>query len=186
MKYYITIILTVLLILSTSESFAKGPYNKDKSDLNIGIGIGSSLVGDATLPPITASYEIGFPWKTNDFTKKVSLGGYAGFAMTETDWLWGTWSYTHVIIGARGSYHFYSEDDIDAYGGLMIGYNIVSSSVEYKHGYSHLPSYQSASGSGLTYSAFVGGRYYFSDSFGAYSELGYGIAYLSVGITLKM
>lgn len=179
------IALVVLLILSTSESFSKGPFTKESSDLNLGIGLGSTLGGDATIPPITASYEVAFPWKTNEFTENISLGGYAGFAKTEYDWYWGTWSYTHIIIGARGSYHFYNEGDIDAYGGLMIGYNILTSSWESKTGYDDY-LHSSADAGGITYSGYVGARYFFSPGFGAYAELGYGIAYLSVGVTLKL
>jgi hypothetical protein len=184
MKHFV-FVLVALLFLSTVQSFSKGPYTKERSDLNIGIGLGSTLYGTSTLPPITASYEFGFPGKPNNFTDKVSIGPYAGIAMAEDDWYWGTWTYTHIIIGARGSYHFYNEDNIDAYGGLMIGYNIVSSKYESKHGYDD-SDHSSDAGSGLTYSLYVGGRYYFSPGFGVYAELGYGIAYLSLGVTLKM
>jgi len=145
---YIILALAALMILSTSESFSKGPFSLNKADLNLGIGLGSTLGGDEVLPPISASYEVGFPWKTNEFTEKVSLGGYVGFAQTEYDWYWGTWSYTHIIVGARGSYHFYNEDNIDAYGGLMIGYDILSSSYKSKIGYEDY-NYSDADGSGL-------------------------------------
>lgn len=183
MKYFITI-LFALLILSSTESFSKGPYSKDRSDLNIGIGIGSTLYGDETIPPISASYEIGFPGQPNEITDKISVGGYVGFARTEYDWWWGTWAYTHVIVGAKGSYHFYNEGDIDAYAGLIIGYQVLSSSYTSKAGYEDYEPVSSENG-GLTYSGFVGARYYFSPTFGVFGELGYGISYLNIGITMK-
>ncbi|ROL60907.1 hypothetical protein D9V86_08500 [Bacteroidetes/Chlorobi group bacterium ChocPot_Mid] len=187
MKYYITLtLLLITLLLSTSsELLSAGPYSKDRADLNIGIGLGSTLYGDETIPPISASYEVGFPGKPNEYTDKISLGGYVGFARTEYDWWWGTWSYTHVIIGAKGSYHFYNEGDIDAYGGLIIGYEILSESYTSKTGYEDYKPVSSANG-GLTYSGFVGARYYFSPSFGVFGELGYGISYLTLGVTFKM
>ena len=184
MKYF-TFTLIMLFIFATSESYAKGPFNLNKSDLNIGIGLGSHVYGNtSTIPPISASYEVGFPWKINDITKNISLGGYLGYAMSESDWSWGTYTYTEIIIGARGSYHFYNEDNIDAYGGLMIGYDIFSSSYKSKTGYADY-NWSDNGSSGLTYSAYLGGRYFFSESFGAFAELGYGIAYLNLGITMK-
>lgn len=173
--------LTIIIffaIFAASTLVAEGPYNQNNSDLNIGIGLGSTLVGSMTIPPISASYEVGI-------TDKISAGGYLGFAATEDKWGWGsddwTWKYTNIIIGARGSYHFYNEDKIDAYGGLMLGYNIVSVTTPSAY---HGGSY-SASGSEFVYSIHGGGKYYFSDSFGAFAELGYGVTYFTLGVTFK-
>lgn len=163
--------LIVLFFASVTLS-AKGIYNEGDNDLNAGIGLGSTLVGSLTLPPIAASYEIGF-------TPEISGGGYLGFAMSEDSWSSYTWKYTHIIIGARGSYHFYNTNNMDIYAGLMVGYNVVSVDSPGDYNYS-------AASSGITYSAFVGAKYYFSDTFGAFAELGYGVAYLSLGVTLKL
>ncbi len=61
----------------------------------------------------------------------------------------------------------------------MLGYNIASASWDGAGS-------PSVSAGGATYSVFVGGRYHFSEKFGAYAELGYGIAYLQFGVTVKM
>ena len=37
-----------------------------------------------------------------------------------------------------------------------------------------------------TYISFVGARYYFSDSFGVYAELGYLLNFLNMGVTFKI
>jgi hypothetical protein len=37
----------------------------------------------------------------------------------------------------------------------------------------------------VAYSLFAGARYFLSDNFGVMAELGYGIAYLSLGASLK-
>ncbi|MDA3843994.1 MAG: hypothetical protein PF588_06475 [Candidatus Kapabacteria bacterium] len=156
MKSFI-LLLAALLIFSTSDSIAKkkgaksGPYNMEQADLNIGLGLGgSAFAGDMTIPPISASYEVGF-------TDKISGGGFLAYAGSEYKYSWGTWSYTNIIIGARASYHFYSKDKIDAYGGLMIGYNIVSSSWEANSGYSDY-NQGDASSSALIYSIIGGAR----------------------------
>lgn len=174
MKRINAIVLTVALFFVAMTADAK-VYENGKSYLNAGIGLGSTLVGDITLPPISASYEMGF-------TDKISAGGFVGFALSEEDYSFGTYSYSHIIIGGRGSYHFYNEKDMEAYAGAMVGYNIVSASYESKSGYT---ASGSASGSDLTYSVYLGGRYMFTEMLGVYGEFGYGVSYLNVGITAK-
>lgn len=183
MKKALLIALAVILTGSMTL-MAEGPFSKDHGMLNAGLGIGSTLTGDATLPPVTVSYEVGWPADSPDFFKKMSIGGLVGLSLTEYDYFYGTFNYTHIIVGARGSYHFYNKDKFDAYGGVMLGYNIISSSYESKSGYDDY-DYAAAS-SGITYSAFLGARYFFTDKFGAFAELGYGIAYLNFGLTMKM
>lgn len=170
MKNYL--VLCLVIVFASMSLSAEGPYKKGSNDINAGIGFGSTLVGSITLPPINASYEIGI-------TDDISAGGYFGFAMSEEGWSGYTWKYTHIIIGARGSYHFYNEDNMDLYGGLMLGYNVVSVDSPGDYAYD-------AASSGITYSAFLGGRYYFSENLGAFAELGYGVAYISLGITFKL
>ena len=45
--------------------------------------------------------------------------------------------------------------------------------------------YFNASSSGLSIAWFAGARYYFSDNFAVMAEIGYGVAYLNLGIALK-
>lgn len=173
-----------LFLISNITLLAEDTFNKDKSNLNVGVGFGSALWGDPVLPPISASYEIGWPSDSTEVLQKASIGGYVGFSMTESEYSWGIYSYTHIIVGARGSYHFYNTDNLDLYAGGMIGYNIVSSSYESKSsGYTRSSS---AHGSEFSYAFFAGGRYYFTDTFGAFAELGYGVAYLNFGLTVKL
>jgi hypothetical protein len=44
----------------------------------------------------------------------------------------------------------------------------------------------SYSAGGLIYGGFIGARYYFRDSFGVMGEAGYGLTYLTLGISLKL
>ena len=60
----------------------------------------------------------------------------------------------------------------------MLGYNIVSAKV------TGLGA--AASSSGLAYSGFVGGRYYFSEKLAAFAEIGYGISVLTFGVSFKL
>jgi hypothetical protein len=64
----------------------------------------------------------------------------------------------------------------------MLGYNIVSAK---EYGTGQWSSFSSEA-SGLAFSWFLGGRYYFSEKFAGLLELGFGIAYLNIGIALKL
>ena len=66
---------------------------------------------------------------------------------------------------------------------MMLGYNIVNSKA-----IGNLPIYYdySVNASSFVWSIYVGGRYYFTDSFAAMLELGYGIAWLNIGVAFKL
>jgi hypothetical protein len=92
-----------------------------------------------------------------------------------------------MIIGARGAYHFPLDNDkLDLYLGAMISYNIVT----FKYTNTD-PYYYNFYSSGWSYPSFVGFsgyggiRYYLSDNFGLNAELGYGVAYLTLGVSYK-
>jgi hypothetical protein len=161
-----------------SDMFAKG----DKV-VNASIGLGSSLyrgIGGG-IPPVGASFELGV--KDELFNEKSSLGigGYAGFTSAEQDLFGAKISYSSIIVGARGIVHYDIISKIDTYAGVLLGYNIASSKVTG----GALPGVGAAAG-GLVYAGFVGARYYFTPKFGAMAELGYGIALLNVGVSLKL
>lgn len=147
-------------------------YTEDSKMLNLGIGIGGSYTtGTIGIPPISASFEKGI-------TEKISVGGVAGYAASKYEAFGFKAEYSYILVGARGSYHFYNTDKIDAYGGAILGYNIVSSKVTGVGA--------AASASGLAYSGFVGGRYLFTEKLAAFAEVGYGISLLTLGVTLKL
>lgn len=167
----ILLILTTVAI--TQVAFAQ--HDAGDKNLNIGIGLGSTFAdGDGGVPPLSASFEVGIK-------DEISVGGFAGFSTSEFDTFGGTWTYTYILVGARGSYHydFLGNPKIDTYGGLMLGYNIASA--KWDGG-----GNPNASVGGLLLGGYVGGRYAIKDNLGAYAELGYGIAYLNIGVNLKL
>jgi hypothetical protein len=121
----------------------------------------------------------------------LGVGGYVGFKSLayrysgpgfEYDW---SWRYT--IVGLRGSWHYndwHGIDELDVYGGLLLSYNSVrwTDDTRYPSGF---PTITSSASSGIGLSALVGGRYYFTPNLAAQMELGYGIAYASVGLAFK-
>jgi len=184
------IILFLSAITFSIAGFSQSPTFQ-KSDLvfNAGIGFGSSLYGSAyttTLPAISISGEYGVidDFITDDMT--LGIGGYVGFAGSKYEYSgFGTtygWKYNYTVIGARGALHYPLVDKLDTYAGLMLGYNVVS----FKEiGTAPLGITNSQSG-GMTFSAYLGARYYLANNFAVMAELGYGIAYLNVGIALKI
>ncbi|MDX1364542.1 hypothetical protein [Arenibacter latericius] len=160
-------------------SFANGQeFKQGTSVINVGFGLGGSYNTVESLsqrPSISASYEYGM-WDVPG-PGVVSLGGYLGHKSYKFDNN-DKWNYT--ILGVRGAYHYngLEIDDLDVYGGAMLSYNMLS----YDNTYYAAGTY----GNELGISAFIGGRWYFTDNFGAYAELGFGVANLSIGVALRL
>ena len=159
---------------------------KDSKFLNLGLGIGTNLYSgtgyNMQIPPLSGSLEFIVADNLIDGNASVGAGGYLGFASYR--WRsggWG-WNYSSIAVGPRGNFHYQFVDKLDTYTGLLLGYNIVSSK---SHGTIPGPGY-SASGSVFAFSWFIGGRYFFRENLAAMAELGYGVAYLNLGICLKL
>lgn len=171
--------LILLIALVISGELALAQHSTGDKNLNLGIGLGSVVAtGSTSVPPIGASFEYGIK-------DEISVGGYIGYTASNQDLGRGfAYKYSYLIIGARGSYHYYFVDDpkLDTYGGLMLGYNVASAKWD---GNGADPG-TSASVGGVAYSLFIGGRYAFTDQIGAFAELGYGISWLQIGANIKL
>lgn len=180
------LLLLVVVAFSLTQLVAQEPtFEKGDKVLNLGIGLGSTLYSGSyyksQIPPISASLEFGI---VDNVLEKgvIGVGPYLGYSSYKYEYSsWG-WKYTNLIIGARGNFHYPLLDKLDTYTGLLLGYNIASS----KEFGNITPGWDySYSAGGVAWSWFVGGRYYFSESFAVMAELGYGIAYLNLGVALK-
>lgn len=167
-------------LIAQEPTFVKG----DKA-LNIGIGLGSTLYSGtyykSQIPPISASLEFGV---VDNIIEKgvIGVGPYIGYSSYKYEYSGWGWKYTNIIIGARGNFHYPLVNKLDTYTGLLLGYNVASS----KEFGDAVPGWDySYSAGGIAWSWFIGGRYYFKETFAVMAELGYGIAYLNLGIALK-
>jgi hypothetical protein len=178
----------ILLVISFVPAAVKTqPFLAGDKVINVGLGIGSTLysgTGYSTgIPPLSASFEYGLQELGPGI---LGIGGYFGISSYkwETSIAGSTygWKYSSTIIGARGNYHYSWLEELDTYAGLMLGFNIVSSKEtgDWPVGVNY-----SANSSSFIYSIFIGGRYYFNDSFAVMAELGYGIAWLNLGVAYK-
>ena len=178
-----------MLLLMSSLAISANAQTITGGDkvVNFGIGLGSTLYSGAGykagLPPLSVSFEYALQELGPGM---VGVGGYLGLSTYKWEYTYGVdtygWKYSNIVIGARGYYHYSFLDKLDTYAGLMLGYDIVSAK---ETGTLPLGITYSANGSSFIWSFFVGGRYYFTDSFAAMAELGYGIAWLNLGIAYK-
>lgn len=173
-KTFIYIAMTLFV-----TSYAIGQeFNQGTSVINLGFGLGGhfdTFGSPSHKPSISASYEYGM-WDVPG-PGVVSLGGYLGHKSYKYD-AGDKWNYT--MLGVRGAYHYngLEIDDLDVYGGAMLSYNILS----YDNTYTAAGTY----GNEMGISVYVGGRYYFTDNFGAFAELGFGVSNLNLGVALRL
>lgn len=158
------------LLSSVSLAQAQDIFAKGDKVINAGIGLGSSF-GSLSLPPLSVSFDYGVADKLVDGENgSISVGGVLGLAGS---------SYANIgLIGARGAFHYQFAPKLDTYAGLMLGYNYIN----WKSGYnSSFASYNS-----FGYNVFIGARYFFTENIGAFAELGYGIAYTTIGASFRL
>ncbi|WP_246162196.1 hypothetical protein [Sphingobacterium phlebotomi] len=178
MKKSIFILLAIFVAVTAQAQ----PFQKGTTTANVGIGLGTVLGGlGKARPAISASVDHGV-WPMGG-PGVISMGGYIGNTGYKYTDLGYTAKWNYNVIGVRGAYHyngFTTVPNLDVYGGVMLGYNIV------KYSSDSGDDYLSGNyGSGVGFSGFLGGRWFFGDSFGAYAELGYGVSVLNAGLTFK-
>ena len=162
----------------------------DEGDIVVSFGLGLG----STYYPLGTGYKTTIPplFVAGDYCLREDLGpgnlgvgGYMAFSGYKYDYPIYDWNikYSTFIIGARGTYHFTDlVDKLDLYGGLLLGVEIVS----HKDNIPDNDVFDDYNSGGLAYSLFAGARYYLSDNFAVMGELGYGIAVLSLGVSLKL
>ncbi len=166
-KLYFLVIVLLGIFIAQPRANAQEGYAFQESDLiiNAGIGLGSTFAFTGSYIPFGASVEYGI-------TDAIGVGGLIGY---------GSGSGLSVFhIGAKGSYHFnellnLETDLLDLYAGLSLYYrNFSVSGINFNIG------------SGVLVGFHIGGRYYFSESFGVFAELGNGIGWLTAGVAFKL
>ena len=173
---------------STRVAASGGPFEVGTNAVNLGIGLGnrygygSAFFGGSSSvsPAISLSYERGIiPLGPG----VLGVGGFVGYQGASYDLGGGDkWKYTDVIVTLRGAFHYPVSAQFDAYGGVALGLRHAGVSFEGSSIYSGLST---ASANEFASGLFVGGRYFFSSSIGAFAELGYDQTYLKIGLAAK-
>lgn len=171
--------ITIVLMMALLAAFgnANAQYEKGNIDVNVGFGLGSTIgAGKTQLPPLSLSVDYGY-------SDQISIGGYLGYTSSKDEFpiLNYSWKFSYLIIGVRGAYHLDLVENLDTYAGVMLGYNIASAKFE-----GSLSGIPEPKVGGIAYSGFAGARYHFNEKLGVFGELGYGISFLNLGLTMKL
>ena len=155
-------------------SLAIGPFS----------GSFSNGSGWSSTPYFTGYFETCIIDNLFDEKSSLGVGGVIGYKQSKYEYsysgtTWG-WKYTYLLFGARGALHYAFVDKLDTYAGLMLGFR-VSSSKEIGTSTVKPEKYN-----GATSDLYAGARYYFTNNFGAFLELGYSwFSYVNLGVTIK-
>jgi hypothetical protein len=179
-------VLLFMWVLALVFSARAQEFQKGTNIVSAGIGLGSSILsysGASQTPAVSLQYERGV-WDIGG-PGVISLGGYVGYKgynFSGADFS-EKWHYT--VLGVRSAYHYngLNVDKLDLYGGVMLSYNLLSYSFTDNTGYNVAGS--GSYGSTVGFSLYAGARYFFTDHLAVLAELGYGVAFLNVGIAAK-
>jgi hypothetical protein len=176
----LALLLLAVIFLFMQLTAQEPTFSKGDKVLNLGIGLGSIYYSGfgyrSQVPPVSVSFEAGIVDNIAD-KGVIGVGGYLGFLSYNYS---NDYRTSDLLIGVRGNFHYPLIEKLDTYTGLMLGYDIVS--------YTNLSGYNglyAGSASRLVGAWFLGGRYYFSNSFAVMAEFGYGVTYLNLGVALK-
>lgn len=174
-------VITSVNAQNTSETFA----NKDNV-IGVSFGIGG-VYGfnsySAQTPVFGAQYERGIV--ELKMGGVIGVGGFIGYK-GYTYKFKGPFSnelkykYGIVIIGARGNFHYdlFKVPKLDTYGGSMIAFHFVNDKDE-------PDAVVSDHGNAVYASIYAGARYYFAPQVSGFAEVGYGVSWLTMGMTFK-
>lgn len=145
---------------------AQETFDKGTNVINLGLAFGHNLGG--FIPGVGVEYDHCIVDGMIDGNASIGVGGYLGVGGYRRTLIGEDKVSAYMSYGARGSFHYQFFDDIDTYAGVIIG---------------------GRSGSFLPFdpypSAFVGIRYYTSDSFAWFAELGSGVGYFNIGASFR-
>lgn len=156
MKKFFLAVLCTLGIVATAT--AQETFRKGDNVLNLGIGL-SSYSG-VSLPPLSATYERSV---IDGIIDKGSLGiGVQAEVMSYKG------AGLALFAGPRLSFHYEFVENLDTYVGIQAGFALASSAVAFG------------------WDGVFGARYYFSDKWGVFGELGTGLSVFKLGATVRL
>ncbi len=183
----LSVLILAVAILDSNTTIKAQAFKNGDMVGNLGVGFGwyGYGYGTTSLPAFSLSLEKGI--KDIENVGPLSIGGIIGFKHASYNWASSyDWSWNDIIIAARGALHYdlFKVSKLDTYGGIALGvrienesyytYNLAGDVVKAKANFTH----------GL-FALYLGGRYYVSDNLAVFGELGYGLGYLTLGISYK-
>lgn len=177
-------------VAGAQPNFRSGSaFSRGDVVLNLGIGLGNTVYGSGytnKIPPISLSGEYAVTSNLfNNGRGGIGLGAYIGYTgakyrgFNNVD---AGWNYNNLILGVRGALHYQFVNRLDTYLGLFLGYDI-SMTNEYGSFPSGAPSAPTVGG--FEFAFYVGARYYMTQRFAIFAEIGYGLATFNLGLAYK-
>jgi hypothetical protein len=169
------------------KAVADRSFGKGSNALNLGIGFGLGYNygygsrNTTQTPAMSLSYMHGV---ATAGPGTISVGGVLGYK--SITWKDGddkaTWR--NIYVGARGAFHYgFHNPKLDTYAGLGLGVRVVSYTDNID--YVGINTRNTASESQAELSSFIGARYFFTDKIGAFTEMGYDMSYLKLGLSAR-
>ncbi len=177
------ILIVILLLFVTNTNMAQFEAGKHFAGPSIGLTfLGSTF-------QLGANYEYGMNVKEIgiDAPGTLGIGGILRYWSYSEGYYSGNWSYTSIVIGVQGNYHFKSGDGkFDPWTGLILAYHAGSVSWDGpdRESWWAEPSY-----GGMWLGAHVGARYWISPTMALSGRLGFGtLSYgaLDIGVDFKL
>ncbi|MEO8068491.1 MAG: hypothetical protein ABI599_12420 [Flavobacteriales bacterium] len=162
--------------------------------LGFGVGAGGSYrvynAYSGSSPVIMAHYEHALGVKAGPGV--IGVGAFLGYKTVSYHYdIYGPYYYdyrwNYLQFGARAAYHWnawHKIEKLDTYAGVLVGASIVTRTDNSNYPYYNY-AYLGSRGSGVRHDAFAGARWYFSNAFAAWGEVGYGLSNISVGLNFK-
>jgi hypothetical protein len=171
---------------AATYSSAQTSFGKGDNVVNLGASFGGNLYGGFTggnlnrIPLVKLSYERCIIDNLFNDKSAIGVGGFGGYSSASYKYSDGDkWRMSNILLGAQGAFHYSFIDKLDTYAGVRGTYNIVS----WKwHG---LGEGLSSASNGLYFNAYVGARYYFTNSLAVFAEASHGYELLHAGVALK-
>lgn len=181
MKKFFTLFAVIIMAatLGSMKSASAQSFKSGDNVISAGIGLGGSYG-----LPISLRYEKG----VYDINSEMSIGvggmlGY-GFDSDKVAGI-GKWSYSNLLLGATGTWHFTRFEKLDLSAGLTLGYDIASAKWKYENSEHTSQEVAKSSAGGFLWGLNIDAKYYFTENFGAFVGVGYGLSYANVGVCYK-
>ncbi|MDO4789669.1 MAG: hypothetical protein Q3998_01755 [Porphyromonas sp.] len=166
-KLFLAIAACFLLLPFALESKAQETsFQKGTGIWNLGIGLNSAY---SALPPLSASFS--YSIKDNLWDERSALGLGAVGAIAGNSYA------TSILAAPRVSLHYSFIPKLDTYVAGYVG--VLFRSIKDTNN-------KTLHKNDLDFGLNVGTRYFFTPMFGAFLELGYGVSYGNIGISLRL
>jgi len=185
---------------SFSPSFSTGMYTVDDGNMVISFGYGAPNISKSIysiysgyddfkikgMGPLHAKFEY-------FLSDRFGVGVVANYVSTSANWKFNdgtntyneSYDYSSLAFNIRFNWHFYNEDGFDFYAGSGIGYKISNYKLVSDD---PLGTHTAASGGifPLGFEVTAGGRYFITDMFGIYAEVGLAKSIIQGGLCIKL